>query len=245
MSNKIRRPLNKKTAGIILILILIIVPGFIQACAQAHTSYEVLSLNMTPTNIITGDKVTIEAEVKNTNSETDTYNIPLMVDGVADSRKSVTLDPGQTELLTFELTRSHPGVYKVSVGNKESTLTVEKPSPANFLLSDLQINPSQVDTCESVVITATLANTGGNRGSYTAELKIDGVTNQTQQLTLSAGASCPLCFKVANGLPGTYKVALGDLSGQFVVKEPPAPVFNIPVAPPCPPSSNGSCTPSG
>jgi hypothetical protein len=237
--------MNKKAAGIILILILIAVPMLIQACAAAHPSYEVLSLKMTPTTITTGEKVTVEAEVKNTNTETDTYNVPLMVDGVADSRKSVTLAPEQTELLTFELTRSHPGVYKVSVGNKQSTLTVEKSSPANFLLSDLQISPSEADICESVVITATLENSGGNRGSYNAELKIDGVINQTQQLTLSAGTSCPLCFKVAKGLPGTYTVTLGNLSGQFTVKEPPTPVFDIPVVPTCPPDTYGSCTPRG
>jgi hypothetical protein len=245
MSNEIKRLLNKKTAGIVLLIALIAIAGLIQACAEAHPSYEVLSLKITPTSITTGEKVTVEAEVKNTNSETDTYNIPLMVDGVADSRKSVTLDPEQTELLTFELTRSHPGVYTISVGNKESILTIEKSSPANFRLSDLQVSPAQVDTCESVVVTANLENIGGNQGSYTAELKIDGVTNQTQKLTLSAGAVCPLCFKVAKGLPGTYEVTLGDLSGEFVVKEPPAPVFDIPVAPPCPPSSYGSCTPSG
>jgi hypothetical protein len=236
--------MNKKAAGIILILILIAVPVFIQACAEAHPSYEVLSLKVTPADIITGEKVTVEAEVKNTNLETDTYNIPLMVNGVADNRKSVTLDSEQTELLTFELTRSHAGVYTISVGDKESTLTVEKSSPANFRLSDLQVSPAQVDICETVSVTAKLENIGGNKGSYTAELKIDNVTNQVQILTLSAGANCPLCFKVAKGLPGTYAVTLGDLSGQFVVKEAPPPVFDIPVAP-CPPDSNGSCTPRG
>jgi hypothetical protein len=244
MASKIERLMNKKIAGIILILVLIAMPGLIQACAEAHPSYEVLSLKMTPTNTITGEKVTIEAEVKNTNSETDTYNVPLMVDRVADSRQSVTLDPGQTKLLTFELTRSHPGVYTVSVGDIESILTVEKSSPANFQLSDLQIYPARVDICDSVSVAAKLQNIGDKQGTYSAELKIDGVTNQTQKLTLSAGDICPLCFKVAKGLPGTYKVTLGDLSGQFVVEEPPTPVFDIPVAP-CPPGSNGSCTPRG
>jgi hypothetical protein len=90
-----------------------------------------------------------------------------------------------------------------------------------------------------------LTNIGGSRGDYTAELKIDGITNQSQKLTLPAGANCMLCFKVAKGLPGTYKISLGDLSGQFTVKEPQSPVFDIPIAPPCPPSSEGSCTPKG
>jgi hypothetical protein len=237
--------MNKKTAGIILILALIVIPGLLQACVEAHTSYEVLSFNMAPTKVAMGEKVTIEAKVKNINSETDTYNIPLMVDGVADSRESVTLAPGQTETLTFELTRSHAGSYKVSVGNKESILTVEKPSPPDFRLANLAVNPDEVNICETAVVTAMLTNIGGSRGDYTAELKIDGITNQSQKLTLPAGANCMLCFKVAKGLPGTYKISLGDLSGQFTVKEPQSPVFDIPIAPPCPPSSEGSCTPKG
>jgi hypothetical protein len=236
--------MKTKTIGAICLLAFISL-GLLQACVQAHPSYEVTSLKMTPTKIATGEKVTIEVEVKNINSETDTYNVPLMVNGVADDRKQITLAPGQTEPLTFELTRSHAGSYKISVGSKESTLTVQKPSPPDFSLSNLAINPDAVDVCQTAVITATLTNIGGSQGSYTAELKIDGVTNQAQKLTLSAGANCMLCFKVSQGLPGTYNVALGDLIGQFIVKEPATPVFDVPVAPPCPPSTEGPCTPKG
>jgi hypothetical protein len=235
----------KKTIGAICLLGLMAVLGLIQACAEAHSSYEVLSFNVVPAKVATGEKVTIVAEVKNVNSETDTYNIPLMVNGVADSRKSIMLAPGQSELLIFELTRSQAGSYKIRIGGKESTLTVEKPSPSEFRLSNLVINPDEVDVCQTAVITAKLTNIGGSQGSYTAELKIDGVTNQAQKLTVPAGANCALCFKIAKGLPGTYQVALGNLAGEFVVKEPATPVFNIPVSPTCPPSTSGSCSPRG
>jgi hypothetical protein len=236
--------MKRKTIGTICLL-LVASLGFWQACVQAHPSYGVVSFKVTPMRIATGEKVTIKAEVQNVNSETDTYNIPLMVNGVADSRKSVTLAPGQSELLTFELTRSQAGSYRISVGDRESILTVEKPSPPDLRFSNLVISPEEVDVCESVTITATVKNIGGSRGSYTAELKVDGITNQAEKVTLSAGADCMLCFKVAKGLPGTYKVALGDLSGQFTVKEPASPVFDIPVAPPCPPDTNGSCDSRG
>ncbi len=233
--------MNRIPIGAICFLTLVTSLGLLLACVQAHPSYEVVSFNMAPTKIAIGEKVTIVAEVKNVNSESDTYNIPLMVNGVADSRKSVTLAPRQSELLTFELTRSQAGSYKISIGNKESTLIVEKPSPSDFRFSNLQINPEQVDICDSVMITANIKNIGGSRGGCTAELKIDGITNQVEKVTLSAGSDCVLCFKVAKGLPGTYRVALGDLSGQFTVQEPATPVFDVPVSPPCPPSNEGSC----
>ena len=237
--------MNKKIVRITCLLALVAISGLLLACVEAHPSYEVTSLKMTPTTIATGEKVTIEVKVRNINSETDTYNVPLMVDGVADSRKDITLAPGASESLIFELTRSHAGSYIISVGNKESTLIVQKPSPPDFHLSNLEIKPGEVDIGKDVVITAQITNVGGSQGSYTAELKIDGITNQTEKLIISAGSDYMLVFKISKGLPGTYKVALGDLSGQFTVKEPPSPVFNIPVAPPCPPSNSGGCGPGG
>jgi hypothetical protein len=237
--------MNNRTASVMCLLVLIAILTILQACVNAHPSYEVVSLNITPTTIATGEKATIEVKVRNINSETDIYNVPLMVNGVADSRKDITLAPGASESLIFELTINHAGSYIISVGSKESTLTVQKPSPPDFHLSELEIKPGEVNVCENAVITAKLANTGGSQGSYTAELKIDGITNQTEKLIISAGTDYMLVFKISKGLPGTYKVALGDLSGQFTVKEPPSPVFDVPIIPPCPPSNGGSCGPGG
>jgi len=237
--------MNKRTAGAICLLALMIMSSLLLACVNAHPIYEVVSLNITPTTIATGEKATIEVKVRNINSETDIYNVPLMVNGVADSRKDITLAPGASESLIFELTINHAGSYIISVGNKESTLIVQKPSPPDFRLTNLEINPTEVDIGKDVVITAQITNVGGSQGSYTAELKIDDITNQTEKLIISAGTDYMLVFKISKGLSGTYKVALGDLSGQFTVKEPPSPVFNIPVAPPCPPSNSGGCGPGG
>ena len=235
--------MKRKTIGAICLLALASL-GLLQACVEAHPSYEVVSLNITPTTIATGEKATIEVQIRNIDSETDICNVPLMVDGVADDREEITLAPGQTERLTFELTRSHAGIYKISVGSKEAILTVQKPSPPDFILANLEINPGEVNVGENVVITAIISNFGGSQGSYTAELKIDGITNQSEKLIMSAGTNYILVFKVSKGLSGTYQVALGDLTGQFVVKEPPAPVFDVPITPPCPPNG-GSCGPGG
>jgi len=233
---------NKKTIGAIFLLILIAIPSFLQACQEAPPAFEVLSLDITPPKVTTGEKATVEVEIRNSNAKMDMYNVPLMVNGVADDRKSVTLTPGATELITFVLTRSQAGTYRISVGNKESTLVVEKPLPPDFRLSNLEINPTEVDTGEKVIITAKIANTGGTQGSYTAELKVDGVTNQTEKIIIPAGTDYMLVFKIYKDLPGTYKVSLGGLTGQFSVKEPPRPVQII-NNPQCPPS--GPCGPGG
>jgi hypothetical protein len=225
--------LNKRVIGIIFLLVFIAIPGFLQACQETLPTFEVLSLDITPPKITTGEKATVEVEIRNSNAKIDTYNVPLMVNGVADGRKSITLAPGATELITFVLTRGQAGTYRISVGNKESTLVVEKLSPPDFRLSNLEINPSKVDSGEKVVITAKIANVGGTQGSYTAELKVDNCTVQTEEVTVAAGADSSLSFGICADLPGTYTVTLGELTGKFMVAVPIQPV----------PPNNPSSTP--
>src|SRR4030066_15634 len=233
--------MNKRALGTICLLALMAMPSLLQACAEAQPSFEVLSLDITPPKITTGEKTTIKVEIRNNDAKDVTYTVPLMVNGVADDRRSVTLSPGEIELLTFTLTKSHPGTYSISIGTWESTLVVEQPLPAEFQLSNLEINPTEVEVGDDIVISAKIANVGGIQGSYTAELKIDGTTVEAEQLTISAGTDYTLAFKMCECLPGTYIVTLGNLTSRFVVKEPPRPVINYPTPTPTPTPTNPGC----
>ena len=216
--------MNKRVIGIIFLVVSIAIPGFLQACQETLPTFEVLSLDITPPKIATGEKATVEVEIRNSNAKMDTYNVPLMVNGVTDDRKGITLTPGATELITFTLTKNQAGTYRISVGNKESTLVVENLLPPDFRLSNIEINPSKVDSGEKVVITAKIANIGGTQGSYTAELKIDDCTVQTEKVTVAAGADSILSFGICADLPGTYTVTLGELTGIFMVAVPIQPI---------------------
>src|SRR4030043_249217 len=184
--------MKRKAIGAICLLPLMAIACLLQACAEAQPSFEVLSLYVTPPKITTGEKATIKVEIRNNDAKDAAYNVPLMVNGVADDRRSVTLSPGETELLTFVLTRNHPGTYRISMGTWESTLMVEKPLPAEFQLSNLEINPTEVEVGDDIFISAKIANVGGIQGNYTAELKIDGTTIETEQFTISAGTDYKL-----------------------------------------------------
>jgi hypothetical protein len=236
---------NKKIIGIIFLLVFMAMPGFLQACQETPPAFEVLSLDITPPKITTSEKATIEVEIRNNNEKDVTYNVPLMVDGVADDRKSVTLAPGATELITFTLTRSHPGTYSISVGSSESTLVVQKLSPPEFHLSNLKINPAEVDSGEAVVITAKIANVGGTQSIYTAELKVDNCTVKTEKVTLAAGTDSTLSFKICADLPGTYTITLGELTGKFIVAEPILPIPSNNSSSTSPPSDSNSCSARG
>jgi len=100
------------------------------------------------------------------------------------------------------------------------------PPPAHFVAGDLTIVPSwekiewgaltfAVSAGRSVTVTTNVGNDGGQEGSYVANLKINGQTWDTKEITLSPGQSQAVDFSVLDNEPGHYVVEIGGLSGEF------------------------------
>jgi len=70
-------------------------------------------------------------------------------------------------------------------------------------------------TGESVTITANVANDGGQGGTYTVELKLNGETVDTKTVTVGAGRSKQVSFTVSGLDYGQYEVEITGLSGEF------------------------------
>ncbi len=223
----------------------------LQACQPASgNNFGVLSLDVTPGRVIENDKFIATAVINNASKNEATYTVPVMVNGIADDRTTVILAPGKSQEIQFTLQRSKADSYEISVGDKSFTVTVEKLMPASFKLSNLHINMEVANPGEEVVITADIANTGGCEGTYTAELKLNGVVEQADRVIMKPGSSFIL-FKVTKTEPGTYDVTIGDLSGKYTVQKP---VETIQVTAPSPaaqervshwPQSSGSCCGGG
>jgi hypothetical protein len=109
------------------------------------------------------------------------------------------------------------GVSILNAGCNKTTPTASSPTPAAFSVSNLHIEPSETKAGEKVTVSAEVKNTGGSEGSYTAELKVNGVTEDSQNLTIPAGASVGVTFSVSKDTPGVYQVTLGNLTAQFEV----------------------------
>lgn len=231
----------EKTIKIIFyVLVLTTLVISLPACQQASPSLEVLSLDIIPPEIKIGERASIRAELRNARASTQVYNVPLMVNGVAQDRKTVTLHPGATEVVEFPLIKYKAGSYKISIGDKSAILKVQAPVPPAFQVSELKITPAVANVGQKIIFTAKVTNTGGTQGSYTAELKIDNCTVKKEEITIAAGAHSILNFTVCMDSPGTYIASLGELTGQFVVIEPAQP---IPSTNPAiqPPPTRGPC----
>jgi len=102
---------------------------------------------------------------------------------------------------------------------------VAPPSPAHFVPSGLSIEPIVekvwehvtfvTKTGESVTITANVANDGGQEGTYTVELKLDGETVDTEVVTLGAGQSQWVSFTLSGMDYGQHEVEVAGLSDEF------------------------------
>lgn len=94
---------------------------------------------------------------------------------------------------------------------------VVSPTQAKFAVSNLSISPDDVEPGRTVTISATITNSGGSSGGYTAILKINGSQVETKSITLNAGESQVVSFTVVKESTGNYTVELGGLAGTFTV----------------------------
>jgi len=99
------------------------------------------------------------------------------------------------------------------------------PAPASFAASALNIEQSPkvwkstfvAITGEDVTITANVVNNGGEEGTYIAELKLNGETIDTKEVTLATGQSQQVRFTLSGMRHGQYAVEVAGLNGEFTV----------------------------
>ena len=93
-------------------------------------------------------------------------------------------------------------------------------TPAEFELASLNITPPEATAGETVNITAQVKNIGGTGGTYAATLVLDGVSTQTKVIKVTPKRTETVSFTVVKDKPGTYTIAVNDLSGTFKVLKP-------------------------
>ena len=195
----------------------------------APAAFSVTNLSVTPLEVEPGETVTIAVLVANTGGEAGSYQVTLVINDLVEATKEVTVRAGLSKEVTFSVTKEEAGSYTVTVDGLSGSFTVVTvvvaPEPAAFSVSYLSVSPRlEVEPGETVTITMLVANTGGESGSYTVVLKIDGVKEAEETVTIAAGESQEVSFSVTREDPGDYTVDVDGLSDSFTVVllvEPP------------------------
>jgi hypothetical protein len=100
--------------------------------------------------------------------------------------------------------------------------------------SELTISPPQVGPNQEVIISALYCNDSPERVVGVVSLIVDGKVEQSRSVALPSGACDPVVFSVSRAEPGTYRIAVDDMTGEFTV---------LPVVPPPPPTPDGEGAP--
>jgi len=108
----------------VIVLLLIVVLIFPLAC-KAPAAFEVVSLDITPPEMMAGETATVNADVRNIGGTEGTYTAILAVDSLEAAKKDVTVPPGATRTVTFALVEGKAGTYRVAVGGLSSNIVVK------------------------------------------------------------------------------------------------------------------------
>lgn len=93
--------------------------------------FQVSNLNINPITVTVGEEVTITVLVVNKGGTSGTYTVTLKVDGGVVERKSVTLNAGESETVTFKYTPQQEGTISINVNGLTGSITVNPP-PSGF-----------------------------------------------------------------------------------------------------------------
>jgi len=143
-------------------------------------------------------------------------------DEVVDRILSMGIQLYGTDVHGTIVVESDGTTYSVSTdkaGDIRGPPSVAHPEPANFVLSNLSVSPSEIIVGESITISVDVANSGGNIGTHAVTLKVNGSELATQSLTLDPGQSQRVTFTTKTESGGTYTVEVDGLKSSFTAIE--------------------------
>jgi len=91
------------------------------------------------------------------------------------------------------------------------------PGPARLSLRGLDVSPMQVAPFGRVNVTVTVANMGGTTAPYPLVLSVAGTEEYSETLVLQPRQTRVVTLAIVRALPGTYEVAVENLSRTFIV----------------------------
>lgn len=201
--------------------------------APSPAKFTITSFTVAPKEVIPRESVTITASVENTGGAEGVYHAILLIDGEETEAKSITLAAGEEEIISFRVTNNVAGIHKVELEQLADTFKVLNVlKPAEFKVSTLDIAPNPVKVGEETRVRISIKNMGEVEGTYITSLVVDGVIEQTKDVTLAGGATESVSFIISKDSCGSYSIKVGGLkdvlkvvqierldTGTFVVKE--------------------------
>lgn len=97
----------------------------------------------------------------------------------------------------------------------------EEPTPAQFEVSELNIEPDAISTGENVNVSVKVTNVGELEGIYSVVLKINDVEMGREEVTLTGGKTTVVSFTRTMYTKKICNISVNGLTGTFMVFEQP------------------------
>ncbi len=93
---------------------------------------------------------------------------------------------------------------------------------ATLGVSDLRISPNELSLGDKATVSVTVANNGGESGTFAVVLKVNGAVESTKEVTLAAGANERVDFSLTGKAAGLSVVSIEGLSATLTVAAAPS-----------------------
>ena len=201
------------TTIVITLIVILIIPA---GCAQP-AEFEKSALNISSAEVVNGEATNVTVDVENIGGSEGTYTVTLNIDGVEVETKEDTLAAGAKETVTWQITEGI-GTHQVGVDGLSGSFKVLK--PAEFEVVNIDINPNPVKVGGETKITITVENLGDAGGIYEVNMLVDGIVEQTSDVTLAGGATKPVSFVASKDSLGNYFIEIGGREAILKVVQP-------------------------
>jgi len=114
---------GKGIIGFVLVAVLL----FTFAGCGEPAAFSLSNLTIEPAEVLPDEQVTISVLVANTGGSQGSYDVVLEINGTEEDTKSVTLDAGDSDNVTFNVSRGDVGTYAVTIEDLSGSFTVMLP----------------------------------------------------------------------------------------------------------------------
>ena len=97
--------------------------------------FQISDLEVTPTEVKTGEEVTVSVRISNVGGQSGSYTLPLTINQTVEDTKTVTLEKGASTITEFKVTKQSLGTYNVEIGGLVNEFIVNE-NPSNGTQSD-------------------------------------------------------------------------------------------------------------
>ena len=113
---------------VLLAVMLAVSVGFVGCTSEGVPEISISNLSISSDGeVLSNDTVTISVNVRNTGDAQGSYNVVLKIDGIQETSETVTLGPGNSQDVTFDVLQQEVGEHTVSVGNLSGSFSVYPP----------------------------------------------------------------------------------------------------------------------